>query len=109
MFARALELDELVPDLYLRAGMCHLRCGNLEEAKESLRKSLLLEPRLWPASYLLAHLVADDHRAEGRYLRQARDALSSSPGVLRDDPFLAPFFQGRQAALESIQRRLSKP
>jgi len=108
-YERALLAADLAADLHLRVGVCQMRLGDEEAAIKALRRSLFLEPKLWPAAWLLGDLVAVTNKtAAARYLRQALEVLEVDGNVLEQDGLFAPFFTGSQAASEAIKVRLAQ-
>ena len=110
-YRKVLASNELVADLHLRVALCLLLQDASDAAREALRRSLFLEPELWPAAILLGDLVAtEDPVLATRCYRQALDSLSGAPQALAsrlgDYEFLEPFLMPQGAALEAVRLRL---
>ncbi len=108
-FTAALAVSSLMPDLYLRIAMCHLRMSDAEAAREALRRSLFLDADLWPAALMLGELLEQqDPGAASRYYLQARDRLRNGRyNTATASPELRPFFTAPTVASEAIRLRLA--
>lgn len=108
-FCNAIESNPLLPDLHLRLALACLRLQAEGSAKEALRRSLFLDPGLWPAALLLGDIVRGDDREAARlYFTQARDALLRDPTDSEEaHAALSPFLCGKGAALEALRLRLN--
>lgn len=87
-------------DLHLRTGVSCLLLDRRDEARDSLRRSLFLDPMLWPAAVLLADLVGDDPRAEAQYLRAALAGLTAKRQV-------DGAVEAHRITLDAVTRRLA--
>jgi chemotaxis protein methyltransferase CheR len=112
-FYEAIKTNPLLPDLYLRAGICSLNLKEYGKAREALRRCLFISPNLWPAAMILGDLFADsDPQTARRYFSQAQNSLLKLPTdkdqKLLDSPELKPFLSGKTVALDAVRKHLAK-
>jgi chemotaxis protein methyltransferase CheR len=106
----AAQQDPLAADVHLYLGVCLLCLDQKGRALDALRRSLFVEPNLWPAAWLLGDLLqVEDAAAGARYFTQACDILEKppkeSPAALQDGGALEQFLPGRKVALEAARVR----
>ena len=96
---------------YFKIGIQFLQSDRMNNSIEAFRRSLFLEPKLWPAAWLLGDLLSADAPAAGRrYFLQAQKILESSE---RDEWELRlghssfeAVLPGRKVALEAVRAKL---
>lgn len=59
-------LDPLMPEIHYFQGLVFRKTGDLEQAERALRRALFLEPRFWPASFLLAGIYGRLNKLDRR-------------------------------------------
>ncbi|MBN1961064.1 MAG: hypothetical protein JW841_08955 [Deltaproteobacteria bacterium] len=103
--------EDLAADIHLRIALCLLLLNTLEEARKALRRSLFLEPELWPAAILLGDIVTStDPILAVQSYKQAATALNKNPEkifTLKDYESLTPFLMPQHAAIEAVNLRLN--
>lgn len=84
IYDTVIERSPLSADVHCLRGVVYRKQGELQMAKHALRQALFLEPRFWPAAYLLAscferegqHELARAHYRQVQTLLEDGDALA---------------------------------